>query len=120
MVRGLSDQEKALLRRLVGDGAPFLPTLEIQMEACLVQENAEGGLDFKPIADAQIDTDEKVLGSGSLYDADGVPIIFDLLQDGGFISMLLIQKADSSRIKSPMDYQNVKSLGFGQGLTLER
>lgn len=120
MSRDLSDEEKKLLRTLVGERPPFAVEFEKQLEGCLANEVEDGGLELKPVRGNRIKTHDTVLGSGSIYDVDGVPVIFDLLQYDGYIAKLLIEKADSSQIKSVLDYQQVMALGYGRGITLER
>ncbi|MBY3328763.1 hypothetical protein HFO02_35375 [Rhizobium laguerreae] len=120
MPRGLTDDEKQLLKTLVGEGAPFFRDLETQIESCLVEEVPEGGLELKPIDGRRLEVSDTVLGSGSIYDVDDVPIIFDLLQYDGYIAKLLIEKADSSSIKRALNYREIRALGYGRGLSLER
>ncbi|WP_154664972.1 DUF6984 family protein [Allorhizobium undicola] len=120
MPRQLSYEEKILLRKLVGPDVPFISTLEAQMEDCLVESIFENGLKLTPKTNKRINVKQKIIGSGSLYDEDGIPIIIDLFQNEGLISELMIEKADSTPIRRVLDYSEVKALGFGQGITLEQ
>jgi hypothetical protein len=120
MSRAITDAEIDLLCKLVGDKAPFFTELQSQLANCIVEDVEQGGLDLKPVAGDRINANSTVLGSGSIYDVDDEPVIFDLLQYDGYIAKLLIERADSIPVRSSLDYRMVKALGFGQGITLER
>jgi hypothetical protein len=121
MSRKLSESEKSFLRRLVGDTAPFRQEMEVQMENCTVEDRRGGEiLEFYPLTSAMIDIGSTVLGGGSDYDIDGVPIIISLLQRDGYLWKLDISRADAEPVKGHIDYDRVRSLGFRQGVSLER
>jgi hypothetical protein len=121
MSRRLTDSEIGLLRKLAGPAFPQLATLEEQSKDSVVSEIDNGHiLEFQVFSVKPLDVTRTVLGEGSLYDVDGVPIIFTLLQKGGYIWRLDITKADSGRIVRELDYGDVNALGYGRGLSLER
>lgn len=120
MSRKLFETEKHFLRRLVGEGAPFRRAMEAQLEDCIVESHRIDVLEFHPMTSIALDVDRTVLGEGSYYDVDGVPIIISLLQRDGYLWRLDMSRADAGPIKGQIDYDRVRTLGFGQGVSLER
>jgi hypothetical protein len=50
---------------------------------------------------------QRVLGEGSYYDTDGVPVVLTLLQNGGLLWRLDVSRADGKPLKAPLNYDSV-------------
>jgi len=120
MPRKITDHESKLVMKLVGDEFPDLIVLRYQLKTCRVIDlSGNRGLEFEIVSPQRFMVPEKTLGEGCFYDADGVPIILTLLQRKGCLWHLDVYRADNRPMKTSVDQNKVKSLGYGQGLTLE-
>lgn len=114
-----SDEQKLVLR-LVGPQFPDIEGIRGQLESCRVEDLSDGNiLQFVPITTRKLSVSNTVLGEGSCRDVDGVPIVFSLLQQDGYLWRLDISRVDGQRIHGPLNYNTITALGFGQGLSLE-
>lgn len=121
MPRRPTNEEIELALKLVGPDFPEQGTLKRQLENSTVTELEDGlVLEFNVLADLPLVTTRSALGEGSLYDVDGVPVIFTLIQKNGYVWHLDIGRADAGRIRRQFDFAQVVALGFGKGLSLER
>ena len=120
MSRKITDDEHRLIIKLVGDKFPDLVALRYQLATCRIIDLAGNrGVEFEIVSPQRFMVPRKILGEGCLYDIDGVPIILTLLQRDGYLWKLDIYRADNRLMKISIDQNKVKSLGYGQGLTLE-
>jgi hypothetical protein len=119
MFRKISEDERSIALKLVGDKFPELEKLRSQLENCRVSELADGAiLEFEVFFPEKFDANSTVLGEGSLDDVDGVPIILTLLQRDGRLWRMDISRADSARAKSKINPENLRTLGYGKRLIL--
>ncbi len=118
-MRSLSDDEIAIILKLVGEEFPELQKLRAQLACSRINEIADGNiLEFETIFPDKFSGVRTILGEGSIDDLDGIPIILTLLQKDGYLWHLDISRVDSGRIKTNLKPQNLRALGYGKGLTL--
>ena len=120
MSRNMTKDERRLLLKLVGDDFPDLRVLHSQIEACQAIDLIEDEIiEFEVTSPQRFKVRSETLGEGSFRDVDNVPIIITLLQRNGCLWHLDIYRADGQPVKTRIDPEKVRTLGYGQGLTLE-
>lgn len=119
MSRSLTENERQIVLRLVGEGFKDAAVLRAQLDGCTVNELADGViLEFNVISPERFSVRPVTLAEGSFDDADGVPVILTLLQRDGRLWRLDISKADSSRITIEINPESLRTFGHGGGLKL--
>jgi hypothetical protein len=120
MSRALHGREKELIFRMVGSSFCEIDIVSDQLVNCRITEISDDAiLEFTPSRLNKLKTTQRVLGEGSYYDTDGVPVVLTLLQKGGLLWRLDISRADGKPLRGPLNYESVVTLGFDRGLSLE-
>jgi hypothetical protein len=111
--------EQQIVLKLVGDEFPEREKLCDQLKNCEVEDLAEGNiLNFRVWSSEKFETKTAVLGEGSFYDLDGVPVVLTILQRNGLLWTLDISRADSRAIKAQINPDNIRAFGYRRGLDL--
>ena len=120
LFRGLESEERRLVVKLVGSSFPHKRALLDQLADAEITSVYDFLVyEFRVKSKYVIPTSGSLLGEGVFKDLDGTPVIISLLQKNGLLWRLDINKINSKPIMRFPDVENVKCLGFGQGVSFE-
>ena len=120
MFRKLTSEEHRLVVKLVGDEFPYKRALLGQLDdAEIVSIYGFSVYEFRVSSELIMPVSKSLLGEGTFEDSDGTPVIISLLQKNGLLWRLDINKLNSRPVMRCPDVENIRCLGFGQGVSFE-
>ena len=106
--------------KLVGDEFPYKNALIDQLnDAKIARIYGFSIYEFRVNSRSVISVSSSLLGEGIFQDLDGSPVIISLLQKAGLLWRLDINKLNSRSVMRCPDIDNIRCLGFGQGVSFE-